>query len=312
MTAASTAERCIEICDLGFVVADNVVAGTAVFIDYGSTPTQSSDAGNGSVVTRVSINTKSYAGGANPSGGFYQGGWTSGVIIRNGWKSFISDVSGVGRAALAASGSIPTSGAGSGSFIEIGGGQNVHISDVSGMFWQYGLNFTQSPTGTIGGTCVATNFILNVVGIGVQFAPTKFYGHSQFSNFIIDQGNPANNGYGNIAFLFDTNALFDNGAPGGYMGVATGFITQAPGSTGAFEIKGYNQYGVVTGIVIFSGGNSFLHMYENTNSWIFNGNQTGGNSITFDLNSNYNQINCTGGSAITDNGSVNAYKVTLW
>lgn len=318
MTAASTAERCIEICDLGFVVADNVVSGTAISIDYGSTPTQSSDAGNGSVVTRVSINTKSYAGGSNPSGGFYQGGWTSGVVIRNGWKSFISDVSGVGRASLAASGSIPTSGSGSGSFIEISGGQNVHISDVSGMFWQYGLNFTQSPTGTIGGTAVCINFILNVIGIGVRFAPTTFYGHSQFSNFIIDQGNSANSGYANIAFLFDTNTRFSyvvEGVtyytPGGYIGIATGFITQIAGSTGAFEIKGYNQYGIVTGVVMFA-GTSFLHMYNNTNSWIFNGNQTGGCSITFDLGSNYNQINCTGGSAITDNGAGNATKVTLW
>lgn len=302
LTAASTAQRWVEVADLGFLAANGVTCGTALLIDYGSTATNSSDAGCGSVATRLTISTQNYAG---------SGGWTSGVKIRNPWNAHVYDVIGKGKTALAASGSIPTSGAGSGSFIEITGGQNCQIANVSGMFWQYGIRITEDPSGVIGSTLACTNFLLNAIGIGVCFSPATFYGHSQFSDFIIDQGNGANSGYGNIAFLFDTNNRFGGATPGGYMAVSNGFITQVGGSTGAFEIKGYNQYGVVSGVVVFV-GTSFLHMYANTNSWIFNGNQTGGCSITFDAGSDYNQVNCTGGSTITDNGTGNATRVTLW
>lgn len=295
LTPTSSQARCrVEVCDLSVQTASGVTGGIAINIDYTSA-TGSNEYVNGSEVTRVEINTQAFAG---------SGGWTTGIKLNNVWKATVIDVAGSGAPAAS---SIPTSGAGSGAFLDIVGGQNIIVDGINASFWQYGI-LLEAGGGGAGISGNFLNFIFVVVGIGVWQKPQGSATTLIFADWIIDQGNSPNSGYSNIAFLID------------YTGASTGFgqliisrgnITQVGGSTGCFEIKGPVTQGIVSGVVVFTAP-SFAHLYTGVTEWIFDANHMGGASITLDSGANSNQFNNTRGSAWSDSGTSNTHITTLY
>lgn len=302
LSPTSAQPQCrVEVCDLSLQTTSGTTAATAIDINYGGSATASTEFVNGSVVTRVEINTNTAAG---------SGGWTNGIKGNNPWKLHIYDVSGCGRPSIAGSGSIPTSGAGSGGFIVIAGGQNINIAHVNAAFWQYGIRLVAGGAGSIGVAGLnMTDFEFVGVGVGVRLDPQTFVSSLVFSDYLIDQGNPQpNSGYANLGFDLDFTG---NTAGGGQVIVSNGNVLQVPGSTACFKLKGVFTQGIFKGNIIFNAPHG-VHLLSAVSNTLWDGNHFGGADIVLDSGSANNQFNNTGGSTWSDSGTANTHLATLF
>lgn len=118
----------VEIRNLGFIVANNVVAGIAVHVDYGL-GTISSETVNGSVLENLYIEQYQDAGNGR------SGGWLSAVQLTNAWHFKVHGVSAVGDARYSTG--FPTAGAGYA--CRLFGGVNGSITSVQAQYWAYGV-----------------------------------------------------------------------------------------------------------------------------------------------------------------------------
>lgn len=292
-----SAQARVEICDLSLQSSSGVSCGDAIKIDYGGTAV-GGEFVNGSVVTRVEINTNV---------AFGAGGWVNGIVVNNLWKSHIYDVTGCGKPSLAASGTIPTSGVGSGSFIQINGGQNINIANVNAAFWQYGARFSAGGIGSPGvAGVIMTGFNFVGVGIGVRLEPQAFATCLTFADFLIDQGNAVNTGYANRGFALDCIGATPGG---GQFVIKDGEIVQISGIN--IEMRGPCRQNIVQGVVNFT-GTQFIKFFTGVTDSIVADCQMGGGGIVIDSGANNNQFNNTGASSWSDAGAGNSHIATLF
>lgn len=307
------AEPRFELFDLRFETATNVTANAAILVSYlpSSPGTVSTEKCAGSSISRIDIGTQVYGAYNKPSASINQGGWTSGIEIVNPWKFSITDVTAYGCSYITAGNAeqVPATGPGSGSVIYIAGGMNVTISKIVASFFQYGINWNpQSGGAGLQGLLADTfNFVAIRVGVLINAAAGQFVAANTFSNFLIDQGNPVNNGLANYAFYIDNTG---DDAQSGYYVINGGFVTQVTGST-VIKTVGPFDKSIISNITCFT-TSTFADLGSGAEYCIFNGNIFGGAAITLAAGANYNQFNNTGSSVITDNGTGNTFKTTLF
>jgi hypothetical protein len=295
----------IEIRDLGFRNSPGKTCGAAISIDYGSVVAGSSEPPSGSLIENVDIGQDEF----NQNGGF-----TDGVIVNNPWKLTILNVNGCGVNNAAV---VPTSGAGSGHFIHIIGGINVICSQIYGCFFQYGIYIDPYSDGNGLQAFMSSDVVFVAVKEGIHLNGGNYASNVQLSNWLIDQGNPANVGLANVAYYLDGSVA----SPGNYgQCVLSGcYWTQrqeavvSGGSSAGIFLHNMNS-SVFQGCVAFdSGPTGAVYIYGTSNNNVFSGCIYGGATITCASGTAGNQFNNTGSSSFINGGaSTNVARATLF
>lgn len=198
LTGGAQAFNRAEVFNLGFRVANGKTNSTAIYLDYGSTPTTSSETVDGSIIHGIDI-------GPDASGN--SGGWTNGIVVNNPWKVRVFDIHGYG---CGDGNVVHTSGAGSGSLIDCIGGINILMDKIYGSFWQRGISLdAEAGQGEQGFMCSDVIFV--AVKEGLHVYPGAFFTNIQCANWLVDQGNTPNAGLPNVAFYIDGDPSHSRG-----------------------------------------------------------------------------------------------------
>ena len=172
----------IDISDIGILIDENVVGGSALTINYGSSSFISVENVITAMIRGVYINQK------NSGYGGITGGWKNGLVLVQSWHSIIQDFYALGNVLSYTSGS----GGGSGYAIDIQGGVNIEMSNIGTEWWSKGIvvrdaigsqDFVQGIVlnNWIAVECVECLHIYGVIG--------EYMGSFWFNNCVLDNGN---------------------------------------------------------------------------------------------------------------------------
>lgn len=276
-----------EVFELGLRVTNGTTADTAIYLDYGATPTTSSETVPASSVHDIDI---------APDADGNSGGWTSGIVFNNPWKVSISNIQGYG---CGDGNVIHTSGAGSGALIECIGGTNILVDHIYGSFWQRGIRLDAiSGQGEQGFMSSSVIFVAVIEGLHVY--PGSFFTNIQCSDWLVDQGNSPNAGFANVAFYIDGDPSHSRGECT-FTGCSFTQLSGVSTSCG-FYLNNVNRSTFQGCIADSCGTDGFVILAGTCTDNVFLGCSYNGFAITVGASCTGNQFNNIRGSSFNNSG----------